>query len=639
MAKRRFAAKTATMLSVTLLTIASGTLSTSAFAADEDPGWYFGLNGGYGKLSDTDNQTAGGQGTDGETALQLLGTLDIPELGGLCGLLGPIILPLPDALANCVFTPGTPGAGAASFSSTYEDGETYGLNFGYGYSNGFRPEFGVAYRSNDWKQVSNSSIGSLDAEGQLTSLSASANLWYDFFSSKDSVRPYIGFGVGASQVEAKDFSVTSTAGTTTIDDKKTVMSYQAGLGVNFRMGDSSQLSLGYRYLSASGVKFDVGNGAATVESDYKHSAVMLGLNMYLKDNALVGDEDGDGVPDNKDKCPGTPLGVIVNADGCPADADGDGVADNLDKCPGTPTGVTVGSDGCPIDSDGDGVPDYLDKCPDTKPGQKVGPNGCALDADGDGVPDALDRCPNSPPGVAVGPDGCPLDSDNDGVPDNLDKCPGTPAGAIVDANGCEPDGDGDGVPDRLDRCPDTPPGEKVGPNGCPNDSDGDGVPDDQDECPNTPAGAKVLANGCALKGDCRTPRPGEEVDQNGCAIDQVFILRGVNFEFDSDRLTPEAKEILKQVAQTLQAYPDVNVEIAGHTDSIGTDAYNLGLSEKRSIAVKSFLSGQGVNAGRMTPNGYGESQPIDSNETEEGRAKNRRVELRVIEENNAAVRQ
>jgi outer membrane protein OmpA-like peptidoglycan-associated protein len=141
----------------------------------------------------------------------------------------------------------------------------------------------------------------------------------------------------------------------------------------------------------------------------------------------------------------------------------------------------------------------------------------------------------------------------------------------------------------------------------------------------------VLPNGCALTGDCRKPRPGEQVDANGCAIDKNFILKGVKFEFDSDRLTAPAKEILNEVAGTLQAYPDVSVELEGHTDNIGSDTYNLGLSERRSNAVKVYLSGRGVEAKRMTPVGYGESRPIDSNETEPGRENNRRVELKVIE--------
>jgi len=139
----------------------------------------------------------------------------------------------------------------------------------------------------------------------------------------------------------------------------------------------------------------------------------------------------------------------------------------------------------------------------------------------------------------------------------------------------------------------------------------------------------VLPNGCALVGDCRKPRPGEQVDANGCAVDKSFILKGVKFEFDSDRLTEEAKTILNQVAETLQAYADTNVEVEGHTDSVGSESYNLGLSERRAIAVKKYLEGRGVVGKRMTPVGYGETRPIESNESENGRENNRRVELRV----------
>ncbi|QHS11456.1 OmpA family protein [Sinimarinibacterium sp. NLF-5-8] len=171
----------------------------------------------------------------------------------------------------------------------------------------------------------------------------------------------------------------------------------------------------------------------------------------------------------------------------------------------------------------------------------------------------------------------------------------------------------------------------VGPDGCPLDSDGDGIPDYLDECPRTPAGAKVLPNGCALQGDCRTPRPGEQVDANGCAVDRNFILKGVKFEFDSDRLTEEAKQILGDVAETLKAYPNLSVELEGHTDSLGSDAYNLGLSERRANTVKVFLTGKGIPAKRMTSVGYGKTRPIDTNETEEGRDNNRRVELKPQE--------
>jgi OOP family OmpA-OmpF porin len=95
---------------------------------------------------------------------------------------------------------------------------------------------------------------------------------------------------------------------------------------------------------------------------------------------VIPDSDRDGVPDNLDKCPGTPAGVKVDRDGCPLDSDSDGVPDYLDKCPGTPAGVKVGADGCPLDLDADGVPDYLDKCPETPKGMAVDKDGCPLAA-------------------------------------------------------------------------------------------------------------------------------------------------------------------------------------------------------------------------------------------------------------------
>lgn len=195
------------------------------------------------------------------------------------------------------------------------------------------------------------------------------------------------------------------------------------------------------------------------------------------------------------------------------------------------------------------------------------------------------------------------DSDNDGVPDSRDKCPGTPPGAIVDGFGCETDKDGDGVVDRLDQCPGTEPGTRV----------------DEIGCPAPPEG-------------CRPPFPGEKVDAFGCAVGgDTVILRGVTFDFDKARLTHNAKVILDLVADTLLAAPEIRVEIAGHTDSIGSEAYNQKLSERRAKAVYDYLVQRGIDAGRMTVKGYGESQPIASNETEEGRELNRRVELRILD--------
>ena len=114
-------------------------------------------------------------------------------------------------------------------------------------------------------------------------------------------------------------------------------------------------------------------------------------------------------------------------------------------------------------------------------------------------------------------------------------------------------------------------------------------------------------------------------------IDSSFVLQGVRFEFDSDRLLPESIEILEEVAASLKRFPTVRVETEGHTCIIGSSGYNLTLSERRANAVRAFLMDRGIASSRMVPVGYGESRPIGDNSIESGRAQNRRVEFRVIE--------
>lgn len=142
------------------------------------------------------------------------------------------------------------------------------------------------------------------------------------------------------------------------------------------------------------------------------------------------------------------------------------------------------------------------------------------------------------------------------------------------------------------------------------DTDRDGVMNIDDKCPDSQAGQAVGPDGCPVR----------------VAID----LRGVNFEFDKDRLLPESVVILDKAVEVLKAYPDIRVEVGGHTDSVGTDAYNMGLSDRRAKVVYDYLTANGIASDRLGPNGYGESKPIDTNNTSEGRAKNRRTEL-VIE--------
>ncbi|NKF20818.1 OmpA family protein [Solimonas marina] len=128
---------------------------------------------------------------------------------------------------------------------------------------------------------------------------------------------------------------------------------------------------------------------------------------------------------------------------------------------------------------------------------------------------------------------------------------------------------------------------------------------------------------------CEQPQPGQALSLDGCKVGDKLVLNGVNFDFDKARLTLNAKTLLDQVAAELKRHADIEVEVDGHTDSKGSDAYNMKLSEQRAKAVKAYLVDQGIDASRMTTRGYGETMPIADNGTDEGREKNRRVELKI----------
>lgn len=280
------------------------------------------------------------------------------------------------------------------------------------------------------------------------------------------------------------------------------------------------------------------------------------------------------------------------------------------------------------DRDKDGVKDKADRCPGTPAGESVDAAGCSAsqrDSDGDGVKDNADRCPNTPAGEAVDAEGCSAsqkDGDGDGVVDNLDKCLDTPAGEAVDHDGCSAsqlDSDGDGVMNNVDQCPDTPAGELVDAGGCSasqRDFDGDGVSDAVDRCPNTPAGTAVDLNGCS-----------KLFMEGGKAL----ALEGVLFKTGSAAMTPMSQSVLDKVAVALMNNPAVRAEVGGHTDNVGDAKSNQRLSQKRADAVRNYLIKKGVPADQVTAVGYGQTQPIAPNETTDGRAQNRRVELKRIE--------
>lgn len=184
-----------------------------------------------------------------------------------------------------------------------------------------------------------------------------------------------------------------------------------------------------------------------------------------------------------------------------------------------------------------------------------------------------------------------------------------------------------------------PPPTEVVEAVAPADTDGDGVPDELDQCPDTPAGTAVDDKGCPLPPPapaCAPPAPGQPVTLEGCAAGDTIVLRGVTFNFNEATLTANAKDLLNGVSDALLSRTDINVEIGGHTDSRGEDAYNQNLSENRAKSVKAYLASRGVDAARMETRGYGESQPVESNDTDAGRELNRRVELKVISAGAAA---
>jgi len=246
------------------------------------------------------------------------------------------------------------------------------------------------------------------------------------------------------------------------------------------------------------------------------------------------------------------------------------------------------------------------------------------DGDGDGVPDRRDKCPDTPHGCTVDASGCPSDADGDGVCDGNDKCAETPRGARVDANGCPTDSDGDGVYDGIDQCPDTSKGCEVDSRGCPIDSDGDGVCDGLDKCPDTASGTKVNQDGC----------PPTEVEQRETELLETGLIRleDVKFETAKSNILSESHPALDAVGQVLSKWPQLKIEIDGHTDSRGTDAYNLELSHRRADSVRAYLLEHfpQLEAAQLTTKGYGESKPLVPNTSPENMTQNRRVEFTVL---------
>lgn len=217
----------------------------------------------------------------------------------------------------------------------------------------------------------------------------------------------------------------------------------------------------------------------------------------------------------------------------------------------------------------------------------------AVDYDGDGVFDRVDNCTNTPKGCAVDRFGCTLDTDGDGVCDGIDRCPNTPAGAVIDENGCSES------QLAAARTPPPPP-----------------PPAKEIEKPATQAPP--------------TAKPVREVERKLIETGRIR-LENIYFETNSANLLPESETTLREVGETLEKFPDLRIEIGGHTDTRGRAAYNQSLSQRRAESVRDyFLRNFRLRAENLVAKGYGESEPETQERNEEELLRNRRVELRVL---------
>ncbi len=257
------------------------------------------------------------------------------------------------------------------------------------------------------------------------------------------------------------------------------------------------------------------------------------------------------------------------------------------------------------DTDGDKIYDRDDACPEVAGLPEF--KGCP-DTDKDGIEDSADSCPEVPGKAEL--NGCP-DADNDGIIDSEDACPNDAGTKIM--KGC-PDADGDGVADKEDNCP-TVKGARDNA-GCPwPDTDGDSVLDKDDQCKDV-AGT-VANNGCPEVSDDAIKKLND-------------YAKTILFNSGKSSFQKQTMPVLQAITAILKEYPTSKFSIEGHTDADGKDASNLKLSQDRAAAVKNYLVENGIDASRLTSEGFGEAKPIDSNKTAKGKANNRRVEVKLV---------
>ncbi len=391
-------------------------------------------------------------------------------------------------------------------------------------------------------------------------------------------------------------------------------------GQTIDVGTTVPFGAGIAYALSPGMFELVGEvfGAIPLEGDsYFPLEAVGGLKVYLARNSFLSLGGGAGFLPGEGANPDLRafLGIVFEPN--IGDRDGDGIKDDVDRCPDDPEDFDdfEDQDGCPeLDNDQDGILDTDDQCPN-EPEDKDGfedEDGCPepdhFDRDGDGLIDQEDECPDDPEDFDEfeDTDGCPdFDNDEDGILDIDDLCPNDPEDVdhFEDGDGCpDPDNDHDRILDTQDQCP------RVDGQTAEETAEVWNTKDDDDGCP----------------------------DRDVIFFDEgrMVVLKKIYFQYDSAVIKEQSFHILEVIAETLNLNPDIAlVEVQGHTDERGSDAYNLRLSQDRAAAVVEYLTERAksaVDPSRLTPQGYGEREPKDRAHNEEAWAKNRRVEFLIV---------
>ena len=388
-------------------------------------------------------------------------------------------------------------------------------------------------------------------------------------------------------------------------------------GETIETGSEIPFGLGVAY--ALSPKFDVVGevfGAVpTGAENYMPLEAIAGIKLYLAKNSFLTLGGGRGLIPGKGANPTTRAFIGIVFEPSIGDRDGDGYKDDVDGCPDQPEDFDdfEDSDGCPEpDNDRDGILDEDDDCP--------------LDPEDKDEFEDEDGCPEGNIG----------DRDGDGILDNVDQCPDDPEDKddFEDEDGCpDPDNDQDTILDVDDLCPDDPEDfdKWEDEDGCPEiDNDKDRINDTVDACPNPLNGEPIETTQETING---------KDDEDGCpdrgrvivTETGIEILDKVYFELDKDIIMKKSYPILDAVAATLEGTVDIAlIEIQGHTDEQGNDAYNLDLSKRRAASVRKYLIDKGIAEARLTSQGYGETQPINLEHNKKAFADNRRVEFLIL---------